>query len=285
MKVMQLLDDLDVKARRHGGRVISLLGNHEIYNCIGHMKYVSPESLASWGYVEEARVRDFRPGGVQACRLAATRAAYVIVGSYLFTHAGFTSSSMHKLGITSRASLDALNRKAQDWLYGTHQYRDDEEEEEEEEKEKEDAEEHKRQTKKKKKKKKKKTKMDEDGNEIERLLSERVLGTLPSDGFLDQETPTADADPVAKLSKRCRSVLGEVLTTLGLKGIVIGHTIQEDGIITSGCRGRVFRVDFGGSRAFDEFRDEPGTRPPPQVLEIIDDAVIRRLVGVSKKKK
>jgi hypothetical protein len=48
----------------------------------------------------------------------------------------------------------------------------------------------------------------------------------------------------------------------------VGHTIQSDGI-TSACAGRVLRVDVGMSRGCGDGE--------PEVLEIVGDAVVRRL--------
>lgn len=46
--VMDLLIELPKKARRKGGRVEILLGNHEIMNLIGDLRYVTPEIYATF---------------------------------------------------------------------------------------------------------------------------------------------------------------------------------------------------------------------------------------------
>jgi hypothetical protein len=61
--------------------------------------------------------------------------------------------------------------------------------------------------------------------------------------------------------------LGDSLARLGCKRMVIGHTVQEDGI-TSACEGRVWRIDVGLAAHYGG---------PTQVLEIVGDEV--RVLG------
>lgn len=48
-EVMDLLMALEKEAPRAGGRVVSLLGNHEMMNIMGDLRYVTPENYASFG--------------------------------------------------------------------------------------------------------------------------------------------------------------------------------------------------------------------------------------------
>jgi hypothetical protein len=57
--------------------------------------------------------------------------------------------------------------------------------------------------------------------------------------------------------------LGKVLSLLSAKRLIVGHTVQEQGI-NSACDGRVWRIDVGLSRFYGK---------PPSVLEIRGDAV------------
>lgn len=81
IEVVYFMDKLDRQARLHGGRVISLLGNHEIMNTQGDFSYVSPKSNDS------LRLSRFRPGGSIA-NILSRRCVMVKIGSILFVHGG-----------------------------------------------------------------------------------------------------------------------------------------------------------------------------------------------------
>jgi hypothetical protein len=58
--------------------------------------------------------------------------------------------------------------------------------------------------------------------------------------------------------------LGEVLAALGVQRMIVGHTVQKDGI-SSACDNRVYRIDVGLSRYYGQ--------GPIQVLEIDESGV------------
>ncbi len=51
-KVLELMMRLEKEAERAGGRVIALLGNHEVMNLQGDLRYVSPESYAGFAVLD-----------------------------------------------------------------------------------------------------------------------------------------------------------------------------------------------------------------------------------------
>jgi hypothetical protein len=57
-KVMDLLIDLEKQARKAGGMVHALFGNHEAMNVYGDLRYVSPEEYASYKRSESTEIRD-----------------------------------------------------------------------------------------------------------------------------------------------------------------------------------------------------------------------------------
>lgn len=71
-------------------------------------------------------------------------------------------------------------------------------------------------------------------------------------------------------ARRCDcNALQEALTKIpGSKRMVVGHTIQEQGI-NSACAERVFRIDVGMSKGCGDGE--------PEVLEIVNDSSVRRL--------
>jgi hypothetical protein len=85
-EVLRFADHLDTIAMKQGGRVVSILGNHEIMNVVGDFMYVSKKSLEAGGGIEQRHLR-FRPGGCIA-RILAHRPVVAKIGDCLFCHAG-----------------------------------------------------------------------------------------------------------------------------------------------------------------------------------------------------
>jgi hypothetical protein len=81
-----------------GGRVISLIGNHELMNIIGNFSYVSPKSLND----NYKRQELFKPGGTLSAILS-QRPLVVKIGKLLFCHAGLT---LEHLSILSKYNKD-----------------------------------------------------------------------------------------------------------------------------------------------------------------------------------
>lgn len=57
-RVLDLLITLDRQATKVGGRVHALLGNHEVMNLVGDLRYVSPEEYAAFRTADSASLRD-----------------------------------------------------------------------------------------------------------------------------------------------------------------------------------------------------------------------------------
>ena len=99
LKILSLFTELDKQARYMGGRVISLLGNHELLNVAGYMQYVSYLGLKQFenyktkeGTIinngEEGRKYAFKAGNDWGKYLGCNRHVATIVGNHLFVHAG-----------------------------------------------------------------------------------------------------------------------------------------------------------------------------------------------------
>jgi hypothetical protein len=72
----------------------------------------------------------------------------------------------------------------------------------------------------------------------------------------------ADAGVTAEATA-CRR-LGEALDAVGAKRLIVGHTPQQGGV-SSGCNGRLWRSDVGVSRGIYGAK--------PQVIEIVNGRV------------
>jgi hypothetical protein len=82
-EIVKFTNFLDNLAKSKGGRVISLIGNHEFMNTIGNYSYVSTKSLESI----ERRGELFNPKGSLASLLAC-RPIVLKIGELFFCHAG-----------------------------------------------------------------------------------------------------------------------------------------------------------------------------------------------------
>jgi len=136
--ILKLFTELHKQAVKSGGAVYSLLGNHEIMNVMGQFNYVSYENLVSFSDYKDtkinfekmypklslvargklARQHAFKEGNKYASFLGCTRYPAIIIGDFMFVHAGITPNFMKKTGITKREDLVSLNYHVRKWLLG-----------------------------------------------------------------------------------------------------------------------------------------------------------------------
>jgi len=224
LKIMNLMDNLNDLAEKDGGKVISVLGNHEIMNCVGDFRYVSPKEFEEFGiyckakrtqhkrvfpYGYKERKQAFSPGGIIAKRYANKRYTIVQIGDWVFAHGGITPQSAGKY------SFNEINRGIQNWLIG---------------------------------------KRDRNTKEIfEYMYDDDDNGVFWTREFGD--LGNWDEDRSTKLFKRTMDVINSKNSRqIGdlAKGLIVGHTPQymNNKGINSSCNGRMWRVDIGASKAF-----------------------------------
>jgi hypothetical protein len=88
--VIHFTDSLDNIAKAKGGRVISLIGNHELMNVIGNFSYVSSKSNVP------NRTDYFKPTGILSTVLA-NRPLVIKIGQHFFCHAGIKKQHLDLL--------------------------------------------------------------------------------------------------------------------------------------------------------------------------------------------
>ncbi|ARF10601.1 metallophosphatase/phosphoesterase [Hokovirus HKV1] len=138
IKLLNLFYNLNLKAEKHGGAVYSLLGNHEIMNVLGDFRYVSKKSLLEFAEYEDdkiifkdkfaklspidrgivARKYAFQPGNKYATFLGCANAGCIIIGSFLFVHAGIVPEFLDEFKIKNKYDLIEFNAKIRKWLLG-----------------------------------------------------------------------------------------------------------------------------------------------------------------------
>lgn len=230
--IMMFFTKLHELALKSGGGVYSLIGNHEIMNIKGDLRYTSNSNINRFkeykdpftnekysGTAQENFKKAFSNGNEYANLIGCTRQSVLIIGDFLFIHAGINKYFLENF--RGRDQLQRLNKLVKKWIL---------------------------------------TKLDElqkkgmEDDSLEQLLHNadnspfwmRVLGQLPD--HLPYDDP------------QCKELLEPIIEAYKIKGMVIGHTPQMNGINET-CGNKLFRIDVGASKAFPERRE-------PQVLEI-----------------
>lgn len=247
LKIINLLDNLNIKARKVGGAVVSIFGNHELMNVDGDFRYVSLNEFEEFGkslsnsnktncdpdypFGHKERKIAFAPGGILATRLANTRCGIAQVGSWVFVHGGITP----KLAL--KYNIDHINYFTREWLKGN--------------------------------------------------TSPQVLGAIGEIFHSDDEDfspywSRVYSDHDDWNENRIKYLFNSTLNILNhpqnrnnrlpIKGMIVGHSPQYmwNKGINSSFDNRLWRVDIGMSRAFGPLNKNRNCRKI-QVLEIIDD--------------
>lgn len=109
-EVLELVMRLEAEAPAQGGRVVALMGNHELMNLMGDWRYVSTGDVEDFGSVE-ARKAAFAPGGELGDWLR-QRDAVALVDRVLYVHGG-VSPEWAELGV------EGINQKLAPTLAGS----------------------------------------------------------------------------------------------------------------------------------------------------------------------
>ena len=125
MTIIRLLLRLDEEAKKCGGRVLGLLGNHELMNIDKDFRYVSPKEFLEFvpekdrnklktedgypnGYYH--RTKAFERGGNIAKLYASKKKSIIIVGNYLFVHGGLS------IDLVNKYTFSEINNIVTKWM-------------------------------------------------------------------------------------------------------------------------------------------------------------------------
>eukprot|EP00667_Euglena_gracilis_P010555 EG_transcript_10750 len=116
--VLDYLDELGQQARRAGGAVVRLLGNHELMNLQDDYRYVAPEDTSSF-QGPRPRHTAFSPRGEYGKRIMSFPAT-VVLNDTVFVHAGLTPAwaKMGQAEINRRVATAISSRKWEDPALG-----------------------------------------------------------------------------------------------------------------------------------------------------------------------
>ena len=227
--ILKYFTELHRQALDKGGAVYSLVGNHELMNVKGDMRYVSYQGLTkfdvsehfdasellnykNWHYKigEESRRHAFSPGNPISDFLACTRQMGLIIGSNLFAHAGVLPS------IAKKYSIKNLNQLMSLYLFNKLN----------------------------------------NVNEYDDILTSndsplwnRVFGNI---GKQPYEKSSIDLDD-EKTKSNCDKLLKPLEEIYKVTNIIVGHTPLLNNGIGNACGGRIWLTDYGVSKAFDKY--------------------------------
>ena len=125
MRIIKIFQNLDVEARKVGGRVLGIIGNHELMNVDKDYRYVSPEEFLEFvpasqkgpkftddgypmGYYH--RLKSFERGGNIAKHYAYQKKSVIQIGKFIFVHGGIGHA------LASKYTLHELNSIVRKWL-------------------------------------------------------------------------------------------------------------------------------------------------------------------------
>lgn len=87
LKIINLFIKLHKQARKSGGAVYSIIGNHELMNVLGDFTYTSKMGIKHFGN-SKSRYEHFKPGSKLAKLLAYSHNAVIKIGDIIFVHGG-----------------------------------------------------------------------------------------------------------------------------------------------------------------------------------------------------
>ena len=135
MRIIKIFQNLDVEARKCGGRVLGIIGNHELMNVDKDYRYVSPEEFLEFvpqsqrgpKYTDDGyplghyhRLKSFERGGNIAKHYAFQKKSVIQVGKFIFVHGGIGHA------LASKYTIHELNSIVKKWLLKEGTEADDE---------------------------------------------------------------------------------------------------------------------------------------------------------------
>jgi len=108
VEVVYFMENLALQAEKLNSKVVSILGNHEIMNIQGDLRFVSDNDIKRIGGRDE-RIKLFQPGS-ELCKLLSNRPIIYKYNGFIFCHGGLSMSMLEK------NSIEEMNKQTKDWL-------------------------------------------------------------------------------------------------------------------------------------------------------------------------
>ena len=126
VEIIKYILYLDSQAKNVGGRVISIIGNHELYpyyfaNDNDFIRdYVKKTDIKAYKKEYNTdRIKFFQPGEIGGSLLGRTRPLIIQLGEFLFIHGSLTESFIEQnLGNDGYVDINKINKETASWLQG-----------------------------------------------------------------------------------------------------------------------------------------------------------------------
>lgn len=125
IEIIRFILDLDLQAKKYGGRVISLLGNHELYpyyfkNDKQFIRdYVKRKDIEQFRKIYNVdRVKFLQPGSQGASILGKTRPLILQLGEFIFIHGSITDKLIQNSLKNGKVDIYSINKQTSLWLQG-----------------------------------------------------------------------------------------------------------------------------------------------------------------------
>lgn len=239
--IFKYLYNINKKAQKKGGLIINLLGNHELMNVLGDLRYNSKNDINSVKYFDinnkkkinvndndlyEYRKFIFKNGNHIANFMACTRQSAIIIGSNLFVHAGILPE------LAKKYNIEEVNTLIRKWLLNIINIDNDE----------------------------------RNIGSVKDIINNinispfwnRLFGKIPKNVSLDNND--------------CKKYLLPTLELWNVSNIIIGHTptFLNGENLNSTCDNKLWRIDVGLSSSF--LKDN---KFKTQFLEITNDNIFK----------